>query len=89
MSGWGVGSLAAASQIRDSHPCLRSAAKHAIRPQHTMNYASSITDLIGNTPLLALDRVRQGGGGRVFGKCEFMNPIAIKDRPVFHMIREA
>ena len=54
-----------------------------------MNYASSVTDLIGNTPLLALDRINEGGGARVFGKCEFLNPIAIKDRPVSVMIREA
>ena len=54
-----------------------------------MKYASSITDLIGNTPLLALDRINQGRGARVLGKCEFFNPVAIKDRPVFAMIREA
>jgi len=54
-----------------------------------MKYASSVTDLIGNTPLLALDRINEGGGARVFGKCEFLNPIAIKDRPVSAMIREA
>lgn len=54
-----------------------------------MRYATSIVDLIGNTPLLALDRINEGGGARVLGKCEFFNPIAIKDRPVSAMIREA
>jgi cysteine synthase A len=54
-----------------------------------MNFAASVTDLIGNTPLLALDRINAGGEARVLGKCEFFNPIAIKDRPVFAMIREA
>jgi cysteine synthase len=58
-----------------------------------VKYASSILDLIGNTPLLALDRiserVNEPGFGRVFGKCEFFNPIAIKDRPALWMIREA
>jgi cysteine synthase len=54
-----------------------------------MKYAASVTDLIGNTPLLALDRINEGGGARVLGKCEFLNPIAIKDRPVRVMIREA
>jgi cysteine synthase A len=54
-----------------------------------MNYASSVIDLIGNTPLLALDRINADGGARVFGKCEFLNPIAIKDRPALYMIREA
>ena len=76
MSGWGVGSLAAASQIRDSHPCLRSAAKHAIRPQHTMNYASSITDLIGNTPMVRMKRVSEEHGVRctLAMKHEVTNP---------------
>lgn len=54
-----------------------------------MRYASSIVDLIGNTPLLALDRINSDGGARLFGKCEFFNPIAVKDRPVLWMIREA
>jgi cysteine synthase A len=54
-----------------------------------MNYASSVIDLIGNTPLLALDRINHGGSARLFGKCEFFNPIAIKDRPALFMIREA
>lgn len=54
-----------------------------------MKYATSVVDLIGNTPLLALDRINAEGTARVLGKCEFMNPIAVKDRPVFTMIREA
>lgn len=54
-----------------------------------MKCASSILDLIGNTPLLALDRISEGGGARVLGKCEFFNPVAIKDRPALWMIREA
>jgi cysteine synthase A len=59
------------------------------RWEKNMNYASSVLDLIGKTPLLALDRVNEGGHARLFGKCEFMNPIAIKDRPALFMIREA
>lgn len=55
----------------------------------TMKYASSIVDLVGNTPLLALDRINSGGEARILGKCEFMNPVAIKDRPVLSMILEA
>jgi cysteine synthase len=54
-----------------------------------VKYAASILDLIGKTPLLALDRINKGGGARVLGKCEFFNPIAIKDRPALWMIREA
>jgi cysteine synthase A len=54
-----------------------------------MKYASSIVDLIGNTPLLALDRINEGGLAKVLGKCEFLNPVAVKDRPALWMIREA
>lgn len=54
-----------------------------------MKYASSVIDLIGNTPLLALDRINSGGSARILGKCEFLNPIAIKDRPSLYMILEA
>lgn len=54
-----------------------------------MRYAASIVDLIGNTPLLSLDRVNREGHARVLGKCEFFNPIAVKDRPVLAMIRQA
>jgi cysteine synthase A len=54
-----------------------------------MKYASSVIDLIGRTPLLALDRINSGGSARIFGKCEFLNPIAIKDRPALFMILEA
>lgn len=54
-----------------------------------MKYATSVLDLVGNTPLLALDRVNEGGLGVVLGKCEFLNPIAIKDRPALYMIRGA
>jgi cysteine synthase A len=54
-----------------------------------LKYAASVLDLVGGTPLLALDRINPPGGGRVLGKCEFLNPIAIKDRPALWMIREA
>ena len=54
-----------------------------------MKCASSILDLIGSTPLLALDRISEGAAARVLGKCEFFNPVAIKDRPALWMIREA
>ncbi|MEJ2542009.1 MAG: cysteine synthase family protein, partial [Gemmatimonadota bacterium] len=54
-----------------------------------MRYAPSVIDLIGKTPLLALDRINADGSARVLGKCEFLNPVAIKDRPALYMIREA
>lgn len=44
---------------------------------------NSITDTIGDTPLVALDRLAQkhGVGARILGKLEFFNPAAsVKDR---------
>ncbi|XP_038209883.1 putative inactive cysteine synthase 2 [Zerene cesonia] len=50
---------------------------------------SSALELIGNTPLIALDRLHPGPG-RILAKCEFMNPGAsIKCRSALHMIQKA
>jgi cysteine synthase A len=51
--------------------------------------ASSIVDLIGNTPLLELGRYTRGAKARVVAKLEMFNPISIKDRPVWGMISGA
>ena len=47
---------------------------------------------IGNTPLLPLDRIvaRHGGGFRLFGKAEFLNPTgSVKDRAALFIVEEA
>ena len=50
---------------------------------------ASALDLIGNTPLIALDRLWPGPG-RILAKCEFMNPGAsIKCRSSLYMIKHA
>ncbi|CAH4028608.1 cysteine synthase B-like [Pieris brassicae] len=50
---------------------------------------ASALELIGNTPLVALDRLYTGPG-RLLAKCEFMNPGgSIKDRASYHMIQKA
>lgn len=50
---------------------------------------SSALDLIGNTPIVALDRLWPGPG-RILAKCEFMNPGAsIKCRSSMYMIKKA
>jgi len=51
-----------------------------------MRTARSITDLIGNTPLLELSRFHPDGNARLLAKLEMFNPIAIKDRPVWRMV---
>lgn len=55
-----------------------------------MNIAHSITDLIGNTPLVELNRLTEGLPGRVVAKLEFFNPgSSVKDRIAASMIDAA
>ena len=52
--------------------------------------ASSILDLIGNTPLLRLRRASEMTGCEILAKAEFMNPgQSVKDRAALYMIRDA
>jgi cysteine synthase len=51
---------------------------------------NSITDLIGGTPLLRLNRLSQGGGAELLVKLESFNPGgSIKDRIGFSMLKDA
>lgn len=55
-----------------------------------MRIASSVTDLIGNTPLVRLNRVTEGTGATVVAKLEFFNPgHSVKDRIAAAMIEAA
>ena len=54
-----------------------------------MRVANDLTELIGQTPLLALDRLYPEAMAKVYAKLEMFNPMSNKDRPVLHMIREA
>lgn len=51
-----------------------------------MPIVTSLTDLIGNTPMLELGRYCADLPARVVAKLEMFNPISIKDRPVWQMI---
>jgi cysteine synthase A len=52
-----------------------------------MRFHKSVTGLIGATPLLKLERL--AGGRQVYAKCEFMNPLSLKDRAVLQIIEDA
>ncbi len=55
-----------------------------------MNIAHSITDLIGNTPLVELNSLTEGLEARVVAKLEFFNPgSSVKDRIAEAMIEAA
>jgi cystathionine beta-synthase len=50
----------------------------------------SISEAVGWTPMVRLDRSVQGLGCEVFAKIEFMNPMgSVKDRIARHMVRKA
>jgi cysteine synthase A len=52
--------------------------------------ADSITDLIGRTPLVRLNRISDGSGAEILGKLEAMNPAgSVKDRIGLAMIDAA
>jgi cysteine synthase A len=55
-----------------------------------MNIADSMLDLIGNTPLVRLNKLGAGLKAEVLGKLEFYNPCSsVKDRIGFAMISTA
>ena len=56
----------------------------------TTRYLSKITEGIGNTPLVRLNRLSEEDGAAIFGKVEFANPGgSVKDRICLNMIDEA
>lgn len=56
----------------------------------TPGICESLTDAIGNTPLIRLRKASEATGCEILGKCEFMNPGgSVKDRAAKYMILDA
>ena len=55
-----------------------------------MKIANNVTDLIGNTPLVRINKLTQGCSGEVVAKLEYQNPAhSVKDRIGLSMIEAA
>lgn len=54
------------------------------------NVYENILDVVGNTPMVKLQKVTAGKGSEIFAKLEFMNPMgSVKDRAAKYMIEKA
>jgi cystathionine beta-synthase len=59
-------------------------------PGPPMEVSNSLLDLIGDTPLVRMDRIGRDIAGQLLAKLEFLNPGgSVKDRPALRMIEAA
>jgi cysteine synthase A len=55
-----------------------------------MKIAENVTELVGHTPLVRIQKLAQGMGAQVVGKLEYLNPLSsVKDRIALAMIEDA
>lgn len=55
-----------------------------------MKIANNITELIGNTPLVKINKLSKGLNAQITAKLEYFNPLSsVKDRIAFAMIEDA
>jgi cysteine synthase A len=63
--------------------------KHSLTKEQTMTLYSNITEVVGNTPLVRINRIIDGGA-EVYAKLEFYNPTStVKDRIGIAMVDAA
>jgi cysteine synthase A len=61
-----------------------------LSPHAALRTGRSVIELIGNTPLIRLNRASVATGCEIWGKAEFMNPgQSVKDRAALWIIRDA
>jgi len=54
------------------------------------NIANNVADLIGNTPIIKLNKIDKNLPANIYAKCEFLNPTSsVKDRIAFNMIQKS
>ena len=53
-----------------------------------MQYAADLTQLIGHTPLVRINKLN-AGPGTLYAKLEMFNPYSVKDRPALAMLQAA
>src|ERR1700753_2906660 len=59
-------------------------------PSPSLRTGKSVIDLIGDTPLIRLNRASDATGCEILGKAEFLNPgQSVKDRAALWIIRDA
>jgi cysteine synthase A len=55
-----------------------------------LKVAKNISNLVGNTPIIKLNKIDADLPGNIYAKCEFMNPASsVKDRIALNMITHA
>ena len=52
-----------------------------------MKAYQDVSEMIGGTPLLRFSKL--ASDAKIYAKCEFMNPLSVKDRPVLQIIQDA